>query len=451
MEPDNKQSVTESLYKQNLELAAKNKTLSILGKLYEISILNLEPKELAEKITKTIQTDFSLELVGILFYKENASTLFPMAFSESERLNKVESDHQTFFDKIDLPYGGETFLTRVVTEKKMGYTENPKDIWGSLIPEAMYTSMKEDGHMVSFLAYPLIIGEKTMGILLISLNRDYDHLINYEKESFKSFVNVIAVAIDKSIIYKKLRLTNEELETANDKLKELDQLKSEFLSLATHQIRAPLTAIKGYSSMLLEGDFGSLPQKAKNSVETIMKSCQNLIDVVGDFLNISRIEQGRMVYEKSDFSLAQLVKEVLDELKPNIQNAKLSLDLEIPQNLNTNIKADRGKIKQVLGNVIDNAIKYTLKGGIKVSVYEEGNMVKVKVKDSGVGIPRNEIGKLFAKFSRTKDAKKTNVTGTGLGLYIAKKMVEAHRGDLTVESEGEGKGSTFIITLPKSA
>ena len=239
-----------------------------------------------------------------------------------------------------------------------------------------------------------------------------------------------------------------ELEGANEKLKELDQMKSEFLSLATHQIRAPLTAIKGYSSMLLEGDFGVLPQKATDSVQTIMKSCQNLINIVGDFLNISRIEQGRMVYEKSIFDMGELVREVANELEPNIKNAGLFLELEIPDNLSIKVNADRGKIKQVIGNIIDNAIKYTIRGSIKISVYKEHDIVKVAVKDSGIGIDPAEINKLFAKFSRTKDAGKTNVTGTGLGLYIAKKMAEAHRGDIKVFSDGVSKGTTFTVELP---
>jgi two-component system phosphate regulon sensor histidine kinase PhoR len=233
-------------------------------------------------------------------------------------------------------------------------------------------------------------------------------------------------------------------------------MKSEFLSLATHQIRSPLTAIKGYSSMLLEGDFGILPQKAKDSVETIGKSCQNLINIVEDFLNISRIEQGRMVYEKSIFDIKELVQEIINEIKPNIQNAGLSLETEIPENFSEKINADRNKIKQVIGNVIDNAIKYTPRGYIKISVFADQNLpndkarkIKIAIKDSGVGIEPSEINKLFVKFSRTKDANKTNISGTGLGLYIAKKMAEAHGGNIKVESEGAGKGTTFTIELPK--
>jgi signal transduction histidine kinase len=240
----------------------------------------------------------------------------------------------------------------------------------------------------------------------------------------------------------------EELAGANNKLRELDQMKSEFLSLATHQIRAPLTAIKGYSSMLLEGDFGPLPEKAHESVNIIMKSCQNLINVVGDFLNISRIEQGRMVYEKTVFDISKLVSEVASEMRPNISNAGLSIEINTEEGSKTKVKADKDKIKQVIGNIIDNAVKYTVHGGIKISIFSENNKAKVAIKDTGVGIDPTEVNKLFSKFSRTKDANRTNVIGTGLGLYIAKKMTEAHQGDIKVESEGVGKGSTFTIELP---
>jgi signal transduction histidine kinase len=239
-----------------------------------------------------------------------------------------------------------------------------------------------------------------------------------------------------------------DLEEANEKLKGLDQLKSEFLSLATHQIRAPLTAIKGYSSMLLEGDYGELPTKARESVETIKKSCQHLVNIVEDFLNISRIEQGRMVYEKSKFDVADLVRETTNEIRPNVENAGLSLNIKIPNDFYGKILADRGKIKQVIANILDNAIKYTPHGGITISLGNYRGNVAIAVEDTGVGIDPSEIGKLFAKFSRAKGAHKTNITGTGLGLYIAKKMAEAHGGDILVVSGGVGKGSTFTIKLP---
>ena len=274
---------------------------------------------------------------------------------------------------------------------------------------------------------------------------------------FIVFLTLIIIVLALIIIYtwrayaKSLERLNDQVKVANDRLKELDQMKSEFLGLATHQIRAPLTAIKGYSSMLIEGDFGQIPRRAAESVLVIMKSCQDLINIVNDFLNVSRIEQGRMVYEKTIFELSDLVKEVVNEQKPNIQKAGLSISLEIPSTLSAKVKVDRDKIKQSIGNIIDNAIKYTLSGGITVSISEENKKALIKIKDTGVGIDPHEVGKLFNKFSRTKDANKTNVRGTGIGLYIARKMVVDHGGDIKVFSEGEGKGTTFTIELPKSS
>lgn len=248
----------------------------------------------------------------------------------------------------------------------------------------------------------------------------------------------------------KIELLAKDLENVNNKLTELDQMKSEFLSLASHQMRAPLTAMKGYTSMLIEGEFGTLPPKAEESVKVIMHSNQNLINIVNDFLNISRIEQGKMVYEKTVFKIADLVKEVVEEHKLNIEKGKLSIKLEIPNNFDSQVNADRDKIRQVIGNIIDNSVKYTINGGIAVSLLSDSEKVMIKIKDTGIGIDPSEIGKLFSKFSRSKSANKTNVIGTGLGLYIAQKMSEDQGGKIKVFSEGEGKGSTFTIELPKA-
>ncbi|MEK7642543.1 MAG: HAMP domain-containing sensor histidine kinase [Patescibacteria group bacterium] len=247
---------------------------------------------------------------------------------------------------------------------------------------------------------------------------------------------------------KSLEYLNTQIKIANEKLRELDKLKSEFLSLATHQIRSPLTAIKGYSSMLLDGDYGELPIKARQSVKTIFASCQHLIDIVEDFLNISRIEQGRMVYNKENLDIKALTKEAVEELLPNAEKAGLKLTLSTLGNQSILVNGDKNKLKQVLHDLIDNGIKYTKQGGIEVQVLREDLVVHVKITDTGIGIDPSEIGKLFGKFSRASDAYRQNTSGTGLGLYIAKKMVEAHDGSIKIHSLGKGKGATFTIELP---
>lgn len=243
------------------------------------------------------------------------------------------------------------------------------------------------------------------------------------------------------------KLAND-LEAANSRLTELDRLKSEFLSFASHQIRSPLTAIKGYTSMIKEGDFGPVPEKVAEAVSVIDTSAQSLIVIVGEFLDISRIEQGRMKYEMSDFDLTELVKEVAAEQRPTVESHNLTLILDVADE-SRETRSDKGKVKQIIGNIIDNAIKYTPAGSITVTLSSAADAYTVAVSDTGVGMTEETLAVLFTKFGRAADARKTNVSGTGLGLYVAKQMAEALGGTVSAESQGTGKGSRFVLKLPR--
>lgn len=238
-----------------------------------------------------------------------------------------------------------------------------------------------------------------------------------------------------------------DLEKANVRLRELDKQKSEFLSFATHQLRSPLTAIKGYASLIQEETFGKIERPLREAVDHIFQATEGMILMVEDFLNISRIEQGRMKYEFSDIDVAELTGEIAMEMQPTALKKKLELILE-KTNEPVIVSADPGKLRQVIANIIDNSIKYTPKGSIKVTLSKTPNKGIITIKDTGIGISEKEIHTLFEKFTRAKNANRVNVTGTGLGLYLAKKIVEEHKGNITVHSEGEGKGSTFRIELP---
>jgi signal transduction histidine kinase len=240
-----------------------------------------------------------------------------------------------------------------------------------------------------------------------------------------------------------------ELEKANVRLKELDTQKSEFLSFATHQIRSPLASMKGYASILLEGDAGPLSADARGAVETILTSTKTLSIVVEDYLNITRIELGTMKYDMKDIDFATLLTEVVNEQKPNIDAKGLALSVSVDASQTYPIKADLDKFKQVLMNTIDNSVKYTPKGSIAVSLEKDAakGMIRFIVRDTGVGIAPDVMPKLFRKFSRASNASEANIHGTGLGLYIAKEIVNAHGGKMWAESDGEGKGSRFVVEM----
>jgi signal transduction histidine kinase len=243
-----------------------------------------------------------------------------------------------------------------------------------------------------------------------------------------------------------LKVTNTDLANANQKLKELDNLKSEFLSLASHQIRGPLTTIRGYASEILEGDFGVVSPKIKEAVQIISSSSECLIGIVEDFLNISRIEQGRMKYDMSYFDLSSVVKDVLEAWQPIFNEKKLALTYHITPKLIVN--ADMGKIRQVITNLVENSVKYTKEGGVFVDLVKTpNNTALLSIKDTGIGISEKMKSLLFQKFSRAENALKMNISGSGLGLYVASQMLRAQGGRIWVESPGEGLGSTFFVEL----
>ena len=246
------------------------------------------------------------------------------------------------------------------------------------------------------------------------------------------------------------------LEFANLRLKQLDEAKSDFLSIASHQLRTPLTAIKGYASMILEGSYGKISATTKSAVDKIFQSSQRLVLIIGDFLDISHIEQGTMQYDFAALDVRELAKGLTDEFKATIESSTdkskaLKISFEADEKENFSVNADRNKIRQVVSNLIDNSIKYTPAGFIKVSlskVSENGNVL-LKIEDSGIGISAETMPNLFKKFGRARSLSSAYANGSGLGLYVAKEIIKAHKGKIWAESEGEGKGSQFYVELPE--
>lgn len=239
-----------------------------------------------------------------------------------------------------------------------------------------------------------------------------------------------------------------DLEEANIELSRLSKAKSEFISIASHQLRTPLTAIKGYVSMILEGSYGKMPEKAKSRLENVFTSNERLIDLVNNLLSISRIESGKIKLEPEKASIEEIIDGVIFDLKINADKKKIALNFNKPKKPIPDILLDKDKIRQVILNLIDNAIKYTQEGSIDVMLEVLTRKLKIKIIDTGGGMEKEELTKLFQSFSRGTVGTKTHTEGAGLGLYIARLFVEMHKGKIWAESEGKGKGSTFYIELP---
>lgn len=240
-----------------------------------------------------------------------------------------------------------------------------------------------------------------------------------------------------------------ELKAANRKLKEIDETKDEFISMASHQLRTPLTSVKGYLSMVLEGDAGKLTEEQRKYLNQSFLSSQRMVNLISDLLNVSRLKTGKFVIESHPSNLAEVIEGEIGQLREVATGHDLELKYDKPSDFPT-LMLDETKVRQVIMNFIDNAIYYTPKGGhIEVQLANKEQTVEFTVKDNGIGVPKHEQHNLFNKFYRAGNAQKARPDGTGLGLFMAKKVIIAQGGSLIFTSQ-EGKGSTFGFTLPKA-
>lgn len=250
-----------------------------------------------------------------------------------------------------------------------------------------------------------------------------------------------------------LQQLNNKLDAANTQLQELSRFKSQLLSLASHQLRSPLAAIKGFGSLIISGSYGEVPDKVKETVGKMQKSTDELLSLINTLLDLRKVEEGKMEYQFAPTNVKTLATDVVELMKPVAQAKGLELTLVAPAG-DVMVSADAEKFKQVIQNLVDNAIKYTPTGFVRVELTTDderrttqNGMAVISITDSGLGMPQSLIPYLFEEFIRDERVKK-QVLGTGLGLYIAKKIAESHGGTIMAESPGEGKGSTFRVTVP---
>ncbi len=228
----------------------------------------------------------------------------------------------------------------------------------------------------------------------------------------------------------------------------VERMKTEFVSLTAHQLRTPLSAIKWTLKMVLDGDLGEITKEQTEFLEKTYDSNERMISLINDLLNVTRIEEGRYLHKIVLAWFEDLVEEVINNHKAEIERRSIKFQFEKPEKKMPKVKVDMEKMKLAISNFLDNAIRYTLpKGTVKVSLKYEEKKIKFSVKDSGIGIPKDQQKRLFTKFFRGANAVRIETEGSGLGLFIAKNIIEAHGGEVWFES-GENKGSIFGFSLP---
>jgi signal transduction histidine kinase len=239
----------------------------------------------------------------------------------------------------------------------------------------------------------------------------------------------------------------ERLQKLTDRLREIDKQKDEFISVAAHELRSPLTAIKGYLSMVIEGDGGKIPDTARSYLSDASAVNDRLVRLVNNMLNVSRIEEGRLVYQMEDTELVKVVEEVYFSFKFEAKRKKLDFKMDVADGIDDTVRVDPDRVREVIGNLVSNAVKFTEEGSVTIKLYNpKKDTIRCDVIDTGPGITKPEQKKLFQKFFRASSTEGKTM-GTGLGLYITKLLVERFGGKIGLESEF-GRGSTFWFSLP---
>ena len=437
---DKFKDLSERLESANTQLKRKTLYLTTLqGFTHDIG-KTLDFKEVTQKIVDGISEKFGYLAGLLLLVSEDGKTIAPVTITE----NTVTKIALKILPKQMHEYAGDfehddTLSIRAVKDNVIQQSNAIADFLNPPISETLCVAIQKATGLKSGVAIPIRSEGKAIGVLDIFLDRPKEEIEGDELEVMKTLASQIGIVLKNATLF-------EQVKEANEKLKELDDLKTDFISIASHQLRTPLTAIKGYTSMIMEGSYGEVSDRVRETIGKVFQSAQRLIYIVNDLLDISRIEQGRFTIALEPIKVASVLKDVVEELQQNAKTKNLALELAIaPENMEVTATADFNKIRQVFLNVIDNAIKYTNEGYVRVSVEKRANDVLMSVKDSGLGISEASMKNLFQKFSRAKGVTKLHTDGSGLGLFIVKKIMEAHGGSVGGNRKARAKARSLCV------
>jgi len=439
--------VTKEMYQRNLELSQVNKTLSLLRTIDQIVLDSGETLEgIATKISSAIVDEYN-DCAAAAVYRVDSQQKHAVLLGQGHTPLTDETEAQRA--QITTFLAAVTPICRDVCEET-GFL-NVQTNHASIV-KALGTSPEELRkfatltHVEDFYFGPLMASGGPVGILLVGLHQRSD-------DNTRNLLARVTEAVSKAVENKMLQNENQrilqKLRQTNAKLKSLDATKDEFITMASHQLRTPLTSVKGYLSMVLEGDAGKLNTQQTQLLTQSFISSQRMVYLIADLLNLSRLNTGKFVIESTPVDLREVVQGEIDQLHETAKARNLKLVYSKPAKFPL-LMLDETKIHQVVMNFIDNAIYYTPSGGtITIELHETPTAVEYLVKDNGIGVPRAEQHHLFTKFYRAGNARRARPDGTGLGLFMAKKVIAAQGGAILFESE-EGKGSSFGFRFNKA-
>ena len=437
------------------ELENRYQTFQSFHRIYQLILEDLDYEAMIQRIADIIPSELRFATGVLAIIDEKKGVLKRVAASQTKQAAEAIKFINTLsipFEKIEIPVTDQdNIMAKAVREKKRFVTTDVYDVLGPALPKDETKRVQDIMGTKTTFAYPIFIKDNPIAVFIASTKKQQNELSSYDLEVMDSFVNLIGLALEDSKIYTSLKNITGKLEDANKKLHQLDQLKDDFVSVASHELRTPMTAIRSYAWMALHKSDIPLSQNLKRYLYRTLISTERLINLVNDMLNVSRIESGKIEISPKPFDIVALVKEVMEEVKAKADEKRLQI-VVMDHQLSL-VFADADKVHQVLLNLIGNCLKFSYPGGIiTVDFSMDGKMIEVSIKDNGSGVSKEDLSKLFHKFSRLDNSytsmSVSSGSGTGLGLYISKNLVELMHGKIWVKSEGVDKGSVFTFSLP---
>ncbi len=432
-------------------LAERNKAYIATTTLNAIILQTLDLQSLTERIANTIPGFLGYQTGVLAVVDEKKRVLKRIAVSNTPSASAALKSLEVPFHDIEIGLDEtENYCIKALLENKIYITTHLFDVLRPAISEENATRVQEAMHTRTTLVYPLYspLDKKPLGTFLVSVDKPENQISEFEKQTLSSFVDGVRIALVNATLYTDLERTTKELQIANERLQELDKLKDDFVSIASHELRTPMTVIKSYVWMILNKE--KINKKTKLYLDKTKVAVERLINLVNNMLNVSRIESGRITVKLEPVDLVVLAKEVVEEIEPRSKELQLVVKVIEPSVMPL-VLCDKEKIREIYLNLIGNAMKFTpASGSIKITFIQRDPFVYTTVTDSGVGIEPEDLKKLFTKFGRLQNSYSSiaETRGTGLGLYISKSIVNIHKGTIEVRSEGKGKGSQFTFNLP---
>ena len=401
-----------------------------IWKIEKAVLETVDFNEATKQVVNIILTELGFihsgyEVIVLTLLDNEKKVLRRIAISNTEAAERFLHATPIPFSDIIIPlWANQNLSIRAINERKRFVADNVSEVLVPAIDREWVDDFQSTLGIKTSIVYPIIAKDKVLGTLIFSLSKSESQISEEEWSILDSFVGAVGISLDNALLFESLSKTTEQLKQANIRLQELDKLKDEFVSLASHEDN-------------------------RHKLQRIRLSAQRLIDLVNDNLDVSKIESGAMEFKPVDFDISKLSVEVKDELLETYSKKNIKLEVQVG---NYNVHADRDKTHQVLINLINNAIKFTPAGGIiEVSFTTKDKYLETTVSDSGSGIKPEDMSKLFVKFTRIENSVSPIATtsGTGLGLYLTKKIVEKSGGGISVQSVF-GKGSKFTFSLPSA-